>query len=90
MNDFLYKKLRAGGGGTVDVVGFAEQKGGTLDGQVLKHFIDNYPDETAARAAHPDAEGWSSKYTDPAVSFNHLPGEDDPVPGGMYPDDLAE
>jgi hypothetical protein len=23
----------------------------------------------------------------PQVSLNHLPGEDDPVPGGMYPDD---
>ena len=88
--NFLYKKLRADGYGAVDVVGFAVQQGGVLDGQVIKHFIDSYPDEAAARAAHPDAEGWSSKYTDPVVSLNHLPGEDDPVSGGMYPDDLAD
>jgi len=26
---------------------------------------------------------------DPQVSLNHLPGEDDPVPGGMFPDDWS-
>jgi hypothetical protein len=26
----------------------------------------------------------------PYVSVSHLPGEDDPVPGGMYPDDYPD
>jgi hypothetical protein len=89
MKEFLYKKLRAGQYGGVDVVGFKKApRHSVLAGQVLRHFIDNYESEEAALKAHPDAEGYSSKFTDPPVSLNHLPGEDDPVPGGMYPDDL--
>jgi len=61
-----------------------------LSGQVLKHFIDSYETEEEALKAHPDAEGYSNKYTDPQVSLSHLPGEDDPVAGGMYPDDIDE
>lgn len=86
--EYLYKKLRVGDYGGVDVVGFFEQTSGVLAGQTLKQFIDNYPDEVAALAAHPDAVGYSSAYTDPPVSLSHLPGENDPVPGGMYPDDV--
>jgi len=85
---YLWKAMRAAQDGTVEVVGFFEQKGGVLDGQTLKRFIGSYPTEKAARAAHPEVTGWTSKLTEPQVSLNHLPSEDDPVPGGMYPDDL--
>ena len=89
---YLWKALRAGRYGGVDVVGFYEAKrSSVLAGQTLTQFIDNYPDEASARAAHPDAnEGWTSKWTAPQVSLNHLPDEDDPVPGGMYPDDIDD
>ena len=89
--EFLYKKLRQSQYGGVDVVGFKEApRSSVLSGQVLKHFIDSYETEEEALKAHPDAEGYSNKYTDPQVSLRHLPGEDDPVSGGMYPDDIDE
>ena len=89
--EFLYKKLRPSQYGGVDVVGFKEApRSSVLSGQVLKHFIDSYETEEEALKAHPDAEGYSNNYTDPQVSLSHLPGEDDPVSGGMYPDDIDE
>lgn len=89
--EFLYKKLRPSQYGGVDVVGFKQApRSSVLSGQVLKHFIDSYETEEEALKAHPDAEGYSNKYTDPQVSLDHLPGEDDPVAGGMYPDDIDE
>ena len=89
--EFLYKKLRPSQYGGVDVVGFKQApRNSVLSGQVLKHFIDSYETEEEALKAHPDAEGYSNKYTDPQVSLRHLPGEDDPVAGGMYPDDIDE
>ena len=89
--EFLYKKLRPSQYGGVDVVGFKEApRNSVLSGQVLKHFIDSYETEEEALKAHPDAEGYSNQYTDPQVSLSHLPGEDDPVAGGMYPDDIDE
>ena len=89
--EFLYKKLRANPDGTVDVVGFFQApESSVLAGQTIKRFINNYQSEEEAKQAHPDAEGYSSKWTDPQGSLQHLPGEDDPVPGGMYPDDIKE
>ena len=89
--EFLYKKLRPSQYGGVDVVGFKQApRNSVLSGQVLKHFIDSYETEEEALKAHPDAEGYSNQYTDPQVSLRHLPGEDDPVAGGMYPDDIDE
>lgn len=77
--------------GSVDVVGFyTAPENSVLAGQTVKRFINSYDSEKAAKQAHPDAEGYSSKWTDPQVSLRHLPGEDDPVPGGMYPDDIKE
>ena len=84
---YLWKAMRVGSRGGVDVVGFFEQKGGVLDGQTLKRFIDNYPTEEDAKAAHPDVVGFTNKYTEPTIILSHLPGENDPVPGGMYLDD---
>jgi hypothetical protein len=86
--DFLYKKLRPARWGGVDVVGFAVVPSGVMAGQTLPNFIDNFPDEDAAREAHPDVDGFVNPFADPAPTFDHLPGEDDPVPGGMYPDDI--
>ena len=89
MSQYLYKRLRAGSHGGIDVVGFKTLTSGVLNGQTVKCFIDNFADEQAAQAAHPDAEGYTNKWIDPAPSLAHLPGEDDPVPGGMYPDDIG-
>jgi len=89
-SEYLWKSLRWSKYGGVDVVGFKEApRHSVLAGQTLTCFIDNYEDEAAARAAHPDCvESFTSKWTAPQVSVAHLPGEDDPVPGGMYPDDI--
>lgn len=87
--EYLWKALRVGRYGGYDVVGFKEApRNSVLSGQTLTCFIDNYASEAEARAAHPDAEGFTSGWTGPQVSVSHLPGEDDPVPGGMYPDDI--
>jgi hypothetical protein len=61
--------------------------GSVLAGQPKKQFLDSFDTEDEARAAYPDARP-GSKWTDPQVSLAHLPGENDPVPGGMYPDDI--
>ena len=85
--EFLYKKLRPCKYDGYDVIGFFVQPSGVLAGQTLKQYIDTYPDEASAKAAHPEIIGYSHPLIDPVVSFSHLPGENDPVPGGMYPDD---
>jgi hypothetical protein len=57
-----------------------------LAGQRRKAFIDAFESEEAARARFPTAvEGTRFRSANNTVS--HLPGADDPVPGGMYPDD---
>lgn len=61
-----------------------------LAGQPRKSFIDTYPDEAAARAAHPDVTGWYSPWASPRVSLAHLPDEDTPAPGGAWPDDYDD
>jgi hypothetical protein len=58
-----------------------------LAGQPMKVFIASFPTMEAAQKAHPEATP-ANQWTEPQVSLNHLPGEDDPVPGGMYPDDI--
>ena len=74
--------------GGVDVLGWnTYPEHSVLAGQPRKVFLDRFEDEAAARAAYPEVSGFSSKWTDPQVSLWHLPGEDDPVPGGMFPDD---
>lgn len=57
-----------------------------LAGQPMKQFIDSFDTEEAARERYPNVTA-SNRLLDPVVSLAHLPGEDDPVPGGMYPDD---
>jgi len=83
-----YYTLRHGKWGGIDVLGWGTYPDSSvLAGQAMKVWLDNFPTEEAARAAYPQAENFSSKWTEPQVSLSHLPGEDDPVPGGMYPDD---
>ena len=61
-------------------------RGSVMEGQASKQFIECYANEAEARAAHPNAiEGVGNRSANNSVS--HLPGEDDPVSGGMYPDD---
>lgn len=60
-----------------------------LAGQAMKCFIDSFEDVEAALALYPTATA-SSAFMEPRVSLNHLPGENDPVPGGMYPDDIDD
>lgn len=61
-------------------------RGSVLEGQPQKAFIDAFETRDAALQAYPGASP-GSKWTDPQVSLSHLPGEDDMVPGGAYPDD---
>lgn len=90
--EYISKALRRGQYGGVDVVGYREaEESSVLAGQVLTCFIDNFPTEEAARAAHPEvSDNWHSTWTAPQVSLNHLPSEDDFVPGGAYPDDVDD
>ena len=64
-------------------------KGSVLAGQPRKCYIESYETIEAAQKKYPGAK-MSSKWTEPQVNVNHLPGEDDPVPGGMYPDDYDD
>jgi len=76
--------------GGVNVYGWGTyEKSSVLAGQPKKVFIDAFETLEAAQAKYPDA-ALSNKWTEPQVSLSHLPGEDDPVPGGMYPDDIDE
>lgn len=84
---FDYYTLRHSRHG-VDVLGWGTYpESSVLAGQSMKVFLDTFDTEAEARAAYPQAGEFSSRWTEPQVSLAHLPGEDDPVPGGMYPDD---
>lgn len=58
-----------------------------LAGQPMKCFIDAFPDDAAALAAYPTAKP-SNRLSEPRVNLRHLPDENTPVAGGMYPDDI--
>lgn len=64
-------------------------KNSVLAGQPQKVFLDSYETSDAALKEYPQAAP-GSKWTDPQVSLNHLPDENDPVAGGMYPDDYDD
>lgn len=88
---FDYYTMRRSEYGGVDVIGWGEYPDySVLAGQPRKVFLDRFDDEAAARAAYPQVTGFSSEWTEPQVSLAHLPGEDDPVAGGMYPDDWED
>lgn len=70
-----------------NVYGWGEyEESSVLAGQTRKQFIDSFDTLAQAQAAYPQAS-LSSAWIEPRVSLSHLPGEDDPVAGGMYPDD---
>ena len=88
---FDYYTMRHSKHGGVDVLGWGVYPDySVLAGQPRKVFLDRFEDEAAARAAYPMVTGFSSAWTEPQVCLSHLPGEDDPVPGGMFPDDLDD
>jgi hypothetical protein len=58
-----------------------------LAGQTSKTFIEYFDSETEASIAYPGAE---HGYRSANNTYSHLPGEDDPVSGGMYPDDIDD
>lgn len=75
---FEWLNLRACPDGGVDVVGWKEAPASSvLAGYMLKHFIDGFDTEAEAKAAYPQATNYTSKWTEPQVSLDHLPGEDD-------------
>jgi len=73
--------------GTI-VYGWGTYTTGVLKGNPMKKFLASFNTEAEAKAVYGDMN-FSSKWTEPTVSLSHLPGEDDPVPGGMYPDDIG-
>lgn len=86
-----YYTLRKGQYGGIDVVGwFVYPESSVLAGQTGKKFINNFKTEQEAVAAFPQVTGYSSPWMEPQINLRHLPGEDDPVPGGMYPDDIRD
>jgi len=86
---FAYYEKRANKDGSVDVIGWGTYgRNSVLSGQSMKKFLDSFDSEQAAEAVY-GSMNWNNKWLEPGVSLNHLPGEDDPVPGGMYPDDWS-
>ena len=84
MSEFTIEPSRSSG---FDVYGWSVYpQHSVLAGQNCKRFMGSFETLPEAVAAHPDAEvmGWR---VDAGNSYNHLPSEDDPVAGGMYPDD---
>jgi hypothetical protein len=58
-----------------------------LAGQARKSFVNWYDTEAEALTNYPGADiGYRSAHN----TYSHLPGENDPVPGGMYPDDIDD
>lgn len=84
-DDFTIEPARYGNG--VSVYGFGVYpRSSVLAGQTSKNFLDGFDTEAEALAAYPQAR---VGFRDACNTFSHLPGEDDPVPGGMYPDDIG-
>ena len=84
---FKWYTVRQSPYGGWDVHGFGTYpRTSCLAGQDMKVFLDTFDTREEAEAAYPGVQGGST-FTDPVVSLSHLPGEDDPVAGGMYPDD---
>lgn len=58
-----------------------------LAGQQRKVWLNSFDTQEAALKAYPKAVA-SHLLLEPKVSLDHLPDEDTPVAGGMYPDDI--
>lgn len=87
---FQYYTMNASRSGVVNVYGWGVyEKSSVLSGQPMKKFLAMFDTEAEAKAVYGDDMNFSSKWTEPQISVSHLPGENDPVPGGMYPDDIG-
>ena len=73
-------------GEDIDVIGWYRVPTGVLKGQMSKAYLGSFSTEEQAEDIYGSME-WNSPFLEPSQSLDHLPGEDDPVPGGMYPDD---
>ena len=60
-----------------------------LVGQPRKAWLNDFATPEEALAAYPQAT-LSHHLLEPKISLAHLPGPDDPVPGGSYPDDRQD
>lgn len=86
-----YYTLRHGRYGGIDVLGWGVyERGSVLEGQPKKVWLDNFQTIEEAQAAYPQADSFSSEWTEPQVSLSHLPGENDQAPGGAWPDDWRD
>lgn len=56
-----------------------------LAGQTKKSFVRSFDSLKELEEHYPNLR--ESHRGDHQNTINHLPGENDPVPGGMYPDD---
>ena len=84
---FDYYTMSAEPDGSVFVYGWGEySRHSVLAGQARKVGLDHFDTSEEAEAVYGELN-FSSKWTEPQVSLNHLPGEDDFVAGGAYPDD---
>ena len=82
-----YEKRAHGGNHEVTVLGFGTYgRSSVLAGQPMKKAVGWFDSEEEAEAMYGPMNWWN-KYMSAEASVSHLPGEDDPVPGGMYPDD---
>jgi hypothetical protein len=70
----------------IDVIGWYTVPTGVLKGSLSKAYCGTFKTEAGAEAVYGEMN-WNSPYLEPSMSLDHLPGENDPVPGGMYPDD---
>jgi hypothetical protein len=69
------------------VHGFGEYgRHSVLAGQSMKASVGCFDTKAEALAMYPEADD-GHDMLDPQVSLNHLPGENDFVAGGAYPDD---
>ena len=96
---FDYFTIRKERNGEVGIIGWGTYPDSSvLSGQPMKCWLEQAGDEAAARLwlefnvskAAAEEVHWSSTWTEPQVSLAHLPDENDPVPGGMYPDDWSD
>ena len=87
---FEYYTMNVEPDGSVFVYGWGVyESSSVLAGQPMKKGLGHFDTPEEAKAVYGGDMNFSNKWTEPGVSLNHLPGEDDPVPGGMYPDDIG-
>ena len=88
---FEYFTMNVEPDGSVFVYGWGTYgRSSVLAGQAMKKGLDHFDTPDAAMAVYGSDMNFSSKWTEPGISLNHLPGEDDFVAGGAYPDDIND